>query len=315
MTTAPRFEPSDESDLWPEDEPDITPEFQRETYLGRAKSGYTKVRHTFVQTPPAAKRGSTPSTLAAFGRNHRAAVLYLAVLANWPWLSREAEPLPSGSWIRFLQCEAEGSLTWTPQSLSHAWKTLEDLGLVLRPRKGRLLAIEPRREDGKAAYTPPDGANGDSYWVLPNEFWTQELHGTLSWPGLAVLLVLLKETNGRRTAELAIDRAKAYYGLGRTTVEAGLTELRKLGIVDSRDRFVRDADTGDGRRRTSVHMPLGPFSMEARAALRGAAADRMAKRSAKKAGPKTKSALKPRKPRAKRRGGGEDENALAEPVA
>lgn len=283
MSSAISFRSPDESAEWPEDAPAATPGQQRELYLGRGKSGYTKVRHSFIQEFGGMTGGSKPGTLGRFSRNHRAAVLYLAVLTNWPWLSREAEPLPAAAWIRFLTCNGSSALTWTEQSLSHAWKTLEALNLVERPRKGRLLNIRPRREDGKAAYSSPTGTNGDLYWVLPNEFWSQQLHGNLSWPALSVLLILLKETNGRQVAELSVDRAMRFYGIGRTTAEKGLAELRdKYCLLDSRTRYVLDADTGEGRRQTSMHMLLPPFSTTHRENLREAASKRMESRAQQK---------------------------------
>jgi hypothetical protein len=277
------FQPSDESAEWPDDAPVISSDEQRKIYLGRAKSGYTKVRHSFIQDFGVGTGGSKPGMLGNFGRNHRAAVLYLALLTNWPWLFREAEPLPSGAWIRFLSCDGGSALTWTEQSLSHAWKTLEALGLIERPRKGRLLDVQPRREDGKAAYSPPTGKDGDLYWVLPDDFWTKQLHGILSWPALSVLLILLKETNGRQVAELSVDRAMRYYGIGRTTAEKGLSELRdKHFLLDSTTRFVLDPDSGEGRRRTSMHRLMSPFSTTHREKLRGAASARMESRAKKR---------------------------------
>lgn len=252
-----------------------TPQETRLEYLARSKAGYSKVRHTFVQTPRGTSGGSKPGTLGLFGRNHRAAILYLALLANWPWLVREDVPRASGAWIRFLSCETPGGLTWTEQSLSHAWKTLEGMNLINRPRRGRLLNVQPRREDGKAEYSSPTGKSNDLYFVVPDQFWLDELHGTLSWPALAVLLILLKETGGRDSAELPVDRADQFYGISRTTVESGLAELRKRGLLSSRDRFVKDVDTGDGRRRASIHTLLGPFSTQARKELQNAAKARV----------------------------------------
>jgi hypothetical protein len=275
MTTAagPTF--TDETEDETADATPATSEETRETYLARSRSGYAKVRHTFVQSPPGASGGSKPGTLSRFGRNHRAAVLYLALLTNWPWLVSEPTPRASGAWIRFLSSDADGALTWTEQSLSHAWKTLEEMKLITRPRRGRLLNVQPRREDGKADYVTPTGKNSDLYFVVPDQFWLDQFHATLSWPALAVLLILLKETGGRASAELRVDRADQYYGISRTTVESGLTELRKLHLLSSRDQFVKDVDTGDGRRRASIHTLQGPFSLKARQELQAAAKARV----------------------------------------
>ncbi len=213
--------------------------------------------------------------LPAFARNHRAAVLYLAVLTNWTWLSRSGESLPADTWIRFLSSTKPGALTWTPQSLSHAWSVLESCRLVTRTPDYRLRKVTPLRETGDGEpYTRPEGSSENLYFVLPHEFWTRELHATLSWPALAVLLILLKESNGRPWGELAVDRAQKYYGISRTTAEEGLTELRKEGLLDSRTRYVTDHDAAEGRRQTSLHVLNDPFSMKYRQKLQSEAQQR-----------------------------------------
>lgn len=262
------------------DDAPATSDETRKDFLDRASGGYTKVRHSFIQTPGVPPKGSTPGKLAEFGRNHRAAVLYLALLANWPWLAREEDPLPAETWIRFLRCDDPHALTWTPQSLSHAWGVLDDLKLIERPRKNRLINVRPRREDGEDDYTAPEGKKSttgqpDSYLVLPNAFWTDQLHGTLTWPALAVLLILLKETGVSSSAELLVDRAKSWYGISRTTAEEGLAELRSRGILSSQDRYIKDTKAAKGRRHTSLHTLLPPFSTGERQKLRDAARSRV----------------------------------------
>lgn len=263
---------SSESDLFPEDAPAVSPQATREKYLKRAGSSYAKVRHALIQLPPTTGRGSQPSMLPALKRNHRALVLYLALLANWPWIQRQAEPLPAATWIRFLSSDVPGALTWTPQSLSHAWGVLEELKLVERPRKGRLLNVRPLKEDGSGDdYVRPVGKGGDSYFVLPKRFWLDQHHGELSWSSLVVLLILLKESGQTPVAELAVDRAQAYYGISRTSAELGLSDLRARKLLVSRERRVEDVDHPEGRRLTSLHVLLSPYSTEERQRMRDAA--------------------------------------------
>ena len=270
----PTFEqdPSAESNDFADEAP-ASPQETREDFLSRTGSAYAKIRHTLIQIPT--NRGSTPSMLPHFNRNHRALVLYLALLANRPWLDKEPEPLHAGAWVRFLTCDDPKGLTWTTQSLSHAWGVLDDLQLISRPRKGRLVDVQPRREDGTGDYERPIGASNDPYFLLPHDFWLRQLHGTLSWPGLAVLLILLKESGKTGVAELPVDRAHDWYGISRTTTEAGLTELRELGYVESRGRFVKDAKAPQGRRYTSIHTLRDVFSLESRTTLRTAARERV----------------------------------------
>lgn len=263
-------------DAFPDDDDAATPEETRRIFLDRAKSGYTKVRHAFVQTPPTSTSSSRPGVLAQFARNQRSAVLYLALLTNWPWLSRENEPLPAEAWVRFLAADGGSALTWTAQSLSHAWGVLEKLTLIERPRKGRLIDVRPLKEDGSGdPYSPPTGSNRDLYLILPNEFWTRQLFASQSWPALSVLLILLKETGGTATTPLAIDRAQAWYGISRTTAEQGLAELRDADILTSKIRQVKDPAVVGGRRRTSLHRLNGDFSLSRRDQLRAAAKSRV----------------------------------------
>jgi hypothetical protein len=277
VTFTPEGEPGQVlEDAFPDDDEAATPEETRRIFLERAKSGYTKVRHVFVQTPPTSASSSRPGTLAQLARNQRAAVLYLALLANWPWLSREHEPLPAEAWIRFLTADGGSALTWTAQSLSHAWGVLEKLNLIERPRKGRRIDVRPLKEDGSGdPYLPPTGSNRDLYLILPNEFWTSQLFASQSWPALSVLLILLKETGSTATAPLAIDRAQAWYGISRTTAEQGLAELRDAKILTSKMRQVKDPTVVGGRRRTSLHRLDGEFSLRRRDQLRAAAKTRV----------------------------------------
>lgn len=99
---------------------------------------------------------------------------------------------------------------------------------------------------------------------------------------------MLKETSGRPSAELPVDKAEKYYGISRTTAETGLAELRDIGLVLSRDRWVQDHVAGEGRRWASLHALLGPYSMAERHKLQGAAKKRRDEARGKTAPTKTK---------------------------
>lgn len=164
-------------DLFPDDAEPSSPVSTREAFIERSRSGYTKLRHEFVQVPASSTGGAaSPAMLPIFARNHRAAVLYLALLTNWPWLGRSGEALAADTWIRFLSSDKTGSLTWTAQSLSHAWKVLEDAKLVERTLVNRLKKVAPLRESGSGEpHTFPDGDAGGLYVGLSHTFWTDEL--------------------------------------------------------------------------------------------------------------------------------------------
>src|SRR6218665_3953850 len=116
------------------------------------------------------------------GRRHRELLLYMLLVSCWSWRGENREPLAAATWIRALT--AQGGITWSASTLSRSWKRLEDLGLIEKRE----------REDGTEAYTAPAGRDDrwNTYFVIPDEFWTTEVFAKLSLPALAVLLVVAK---------------------------------------------------------------------------------------------------------------------------
>lgn len=126
--------------------------------------GYTQVRHVFVQKQDGdGGTGSRASTLAAFvhARRHRALQLYLLLLGARHLIKvreeRNQPPLEAGVWVRALTSADSTAPTWSKSTLSRTWAELEEMGLVHRDRRNRLVFIEPRREDGEADYESAGG--------------------------------------------------------------------------------------------------------------------------------------------------------------
>lgn len=251
---------------------------------------YTVVRHILTQLP----RGSAhrPSVLGPIvtSRKHRALELYLLLLTAWPWLERR-EPLEGAVWARALSTN-KGRL-WSPTNVSEAWTDLEKLGLIERKREGRSLRVTPRREDGKASYTAPGETKGDrneTYFVLPGSFWTDEVFAGLSLPGLAMLLILLAETSKDEEKWLTYNDAATWYGISPKTVQNGINDLVKLGLVNVRPEWVSAPLSRTGSTLRHWYSLTGKYSTTGRDALRQASRTehgvRTGTRVAKKSAPK-----------------------------
>jgi len=248
------------------------PRATRAEMLRLSARGYGQLRGILVQlsdrTLPA--RGSTLGRIV-HARRHRALLLYVLLLTSWSWLSTRNQPLPADVWIRALT--APGGLTWTPSTLSRAWADLEELKLLEeRSREGRAVRVVPRREDGAEPYDAPAGrrTREHQYFVLPDAFWKDELFAKLSLPGLAMLLIIAKETYDEKHIDMYLPLAKApeWYGISAKTAQNGLQNLRSLGLLHVRTEQVPAPLSKTGWT-TRLHYSLtGDFSATSRVALR-----------------------------------------------
>lgn len=251
-----------------------TPAETRAELTRLSARGYTQLRHVLVQLPD--RDGPRASTLARMlsGRKHRALLLYILLLTCWPWLKDRRDPLEGAVWIRALT--APGALTWSPSTLSRTWAELAALGLVTKPgkREGRLVRPRPRREDGDADYELPGGRRDrwNAYFVLPDEFWTEELFAKLSLPALAMLLLVAKDTNAKNETWLTYEYAEEWYGIKPKSAQKGLTELRELGLLHRRIESIKAPLSGPGKTVRMWYSLTGPFGHQARASLQQRAA-------------------------------------------
>lgn len=255
-----------------------TPGSTRAEITQLSRRGYTQLRHVLVQLPDQdAPRASVLGKMVN-QRQHRALLLYIMLLTAWPWLQDRREPLAGSVWIRALT--AKGAPTWSPSTLSRCWQDLEDLGLIERKREERLVRITPRREDGAAAYEAPGGRNDrwNTYFSVPDEFWNENIFAKLSLPGLAMLLIVAKETNSKREMWVTYKLADAWYGIKPRSAQKGLTELRELGLVKARSVPISAPLSPTGSTERIWYSLTGSFSRAARGKLQSRAKQETRKR-------------------------------------
>lgn len=232
--------------------------------------GYTQVRHIFVQMPT----GDRASTLAKFvsERKHRALLLYLMLLMCWPWLSVQKHPLPAATWVRALTTRR--GLTWSPSTLSRAWSDLEGMGLIERESVGRGVRVVPRREDGESEYEAPGGRRDrlNTYFVLPDSFWRDELFSELTLPGLAMLLLIAKETSDKTEVWFPLDKLPEWYGIKRRTAQNGISDLEAHGLLHRRYETVKAPLSPTGKTTRIWYSLTGAYGHESRRALQARAA-------------------------------------------
>lgn len=264
---------SDETEPGPQPEP--TAEEVRADLLSRNLRGYTPVRRILVQLydedPDTGERGSTVAALLR-ERKHRSLTLYLFLLSVWDGL--EGLPTPHGSfvWLRALTSSHTGALSWSESTLSRTWSDLEERGLVTRERKGRLVRISPRREDGAQPYTKPTGnGNDDLYFVLPHAFWSDEWFARLKMPALAVFLILAKETNSTKRIHRTTQQLEDWYGISRKSAQAGLNQLRAEGLLHVEYETVKAPLSKLGWTKHAYYSLKHDFGHDAREAARARA--------------------------------------------
>ncbi|MEB0287485.1 hypothetical protein QN355_13080 [Cryobacterium sp. 10S3] len=253
---------------------EISPEETRAEITRLSARGYVALRHVLVQKPWADVKnkedlGSTVGQ-AVHARRHRALLLYLLVLTAWPWLAENRRPLPGAAWIRALT--APGALTWSPSTLSRAWADLAEMGLVevQRKREGRARRVVPRREDGKEPYDAPAGRRDryNMYFIVPDAFWHEDVFAKLSLPGLAMLLIISKETNNKNEMYLPYAYGPQWYGLSPKSVQNGIKDLENQGLLHVRYETFKAPLSATGKSTRIWYSLTGDFGHDARAAIR-----------------------------------------------
>jgi len=146
------------------------------------------------------------------------------------------------------------------------WAALERLQLIKTRRVGRQIMVTLLREDGSGEPYAPAKTQSDQYLKVPYAFWLEGHAGKLKLPGLALAVI------ARSLADwfpLPFTRGPAWYGIGASTVERGLRELRRADLLSATLTWRRTAlsDTGwTQEMRYRLQPPLGPIGHVAKGA-------------------------------------------------
>ncbi|OLL70457.1 hypothetical protein Ae168Ps1_6204 [Pseudonocardia sp. Ae168_Ps1] len=251
--------------LFAEQYPDQVPATAGEAraeYLPRRE--YVAVRHKLVQNRDGEQRGALLGVLVG-ARQFRALLLYLLLLAGEPLLQHNRW-LPLRTVAHMLTTASYGC---TVGQARQAIAALVRLNLVVVRERGMSVELWPLLEDGSGQrWTPPTGEDEDPelqrYFAVPHALFTDEVLDRLHMPGLAVMLVCLKETSKTSVFSVPVDRFTAYYGFSERTAERGYGELVDAGLLRVHRQLIRDSRSARGLRGKFHRALLGPFSTQAR---------------------------------------------------
>lgn len=250
------------------DEPETTTAGLRDQLLGSARRGFVPLRKTFVQRPRGETSRASVLTDLVTNRKHRELKLLLLLHALHPILG---EPLPLRTWATMTHGPA---IPCTPTQASEAFTVLAGRNLVVRSPKGQPFQVAPLLEDGSGEpfiqAGRPGTDVGPGYLTIPHEFWTTGLVDQLTLPGTALFLIALAETTKKTSFEMAVERAKPYYGISERTAERGYKELNAAGVLLTHGQTVNDPRSSTGRRVRYHRALTSPYSTGARIELQKA---------------------------------------------
>jgi hypothetical protein len=131
------------------------------------------------------------------------------------------------------------------------------------------MELFPLREDGSGQeWTPPTGEDDNpdlkAYMTVPHALFSDDTLDQLRLPGLAVLLVALKETNAKAVFSIPVDRFKQWYGFSERTAERGYRELADATLVRVHRQLMRDSRAPRGVKSVYHRILLGAFGTQAR---------------------------------------------------
>jgi hypothetical protein len=204
--------------------------------LGSSRRDTLPLRYTFAQQP--GKAGDpVAGPLAGIVRRGVGSALEQYLLLHARAAGREDPDngemrydvsLESRVWGRALGLPDDDSGLRTVQ---RNWKALANAKLVQVQRSGRVLTVTLLREDGSGEpYTHPGDTRDSRYIKLPYSYWLDGYADKLKLPGKAMLLVALTLPDW---FSLPSNKGPKWYGIGASTVERGLRELRRLDLLES----------------------------------------------------------------------------------
>lgn len=250
-----------------------TVEDTRQALLTKAVRTGVPIRKTFVQTPRslAVDRNDLSGPLSMFVRNRdpRALQAYLMIVAvtssgagNDGWSTTH----PIMVWARAFGTTRDAERSSAANAVSKILHRLEDRRLVERTRRGRARKIRVTllREDGSGEpYTRPHGkAFAEQFFTLNHAFWLDGWCDRLKLPGLAMLLVALRETGPSKPCfTLPTAHMPKWYGWSADTAERGLSELQEHKLLLKVPRLRKEPLSASGWGRINEYYPLAPFGV------------------------------------------------------
>jgi len=256
--------------------------------------GFTAIRQVFVQHIQDSPE--RPSTLRKFvsARQPRALLLYLLLLACEHRLGHNRR-LPLMTVARML---TTAHYPCTSRQARQAIEALKTHKLVQVHWIGASVEMVPMLENGSGeVWDAPTGHDEDPdlqrYFTIPNELFSDAVLDQLHLPGLAVLLVGLKETSKTAVFSISVERFAEWYGFSERSAERGYRELADAELIRTHRQFKKDSRMVRGVKAAYHRTLLGAFSTQARRdAQRVALAARRATAAKTKAKAGTKTAAK-----------------------
>lgn len=150
------------------------------------------------------------------------------------------------------------------RTVGRNWAALSELKLIKTRRVGRQVTVTLLREDGTGdPYTRPKTAD-DKYLKIPYGFWLDGHAAKLKLPGQALTVIACSLADW---FPLPFDKGPAWYGIGSSTVERGLRELRRADLIEQHYTWRQTSlsDTGWTKdMRYRLKPPLGPLGRVAK---------------------------------------------------
>jgi hypothetical protein len=242
----------------------------RQEYL--SIRGFTRVRQVLVQHIKGSP--TRPSTLGELvsARQPRALLLYLLLLACELRLSSNRR-LPLTTVARML---TTANYPCSPRQARLAIQALVTRHLVRASWSGASVELVPLVENGSGTvWDAPIGDDEDPdlqrYFTLPNDFFSDEVLDQLHLPGIAVLLVGLKETSQTAVFSISVERFAQWYGFSERTAERGYRELATAKLMRTHRQFKKDSRMVKGVKSVYHRTLLGEFATQSRRDAQGLA--------------------------------------------
>jgi hypothetical protein len=245
-------------DFSPIDEEPASARETLEDLLKRSKRDRIPVRRTFLQLGEG--RWSSPGPLAAFVNppRPRALDLYLLLHAGAsarPWDVTQ----PAMSWARMLGMPSTRSSETT---ISRTWNWLEDQRLVRTKRSGRIRSVYLLLEDGtKRPYSRPvpgQSFTRRGYFNVPHEYFLDDWYQRLKLPAKATLMICLAQ---KPIFTLPTEHAAGWYGISADTLQRGLDQLAKAGLLHRWWRSKKAPRARYGLTKINHYRLLDPFEV------------------------------------------------------